>query len=186
MSLKKIGFSLQPPTLHLIYKDRATQKMRDRKVPIRLKSSVPSERVVTMLFSAHGDLLYENCSPAHMLTLIEKMRSKLASSSTTTSGEETVRMKPNTALDISFSEEEEDDPDTLLEGVDLHGDLNKISEDQLRAAKARMEEEFRKHQLRPGDEGYVWDTRKDFQPSEDAGWDEEEEEEEEDDDDDAF
>ena len=39
------------------------------------------------------------------------------------------------------------------------GDLNKVSEEELKAAKAAMELDFERHALRPGDANYVHDKR---------------------------
>ena len=39
------------------------------------------------------------------------------------------------------------------------GDLNAVSEEQLKAAKAEMDVLFQKKALRPGDPGYVHDKR---------------------------
>lgn len=55
---------------------------------------------------------------------------------------------------------------------------------ELKAAKAAMEEDFKRHQLRPGDPGYEYDRQLEFAPpTEKNEWDdssdEEEEEEEE-------
>ncbi|KXZ49924.1 hypothetical protein GPECTOR_19g375 [Gonium pectorale] len=57
-------------------------------------------------------------------------------------------------------------------------DLNKVTEVELRMAKAAMENDFRKNQLKPGDPGYVYDKQEDFgPPTEDNDWDESDEEE---------
>jgi hypothetical protein len=41
----------------------------------------------------------------------------------------------------------------------LPEDLNRVSPGELQAAKAQMEQVFAKHQLRPGDAGYVYDKQ---------------------------
>ena len=57
--------------------------------------------------------------------------------------------------------------------VDRDEDLNKVSAEHLAAAKARMEEEFRAHEIAPGDAGYVYDKQADFGGGkiESCGWD---------------
>ena len=45
-------------------------------------------------------------------------------------------------------------------------DLNLVSPEALAAAKSRMDEGFRKTQKLPGDEGFVYDVRKEFNPTE--------------------
>ena len=58
---------------------------------------------------------------------------------------------------------------------ELYGDLNRVSEKELAAAKASMEETFEKHAMRPGEVGYEYDRRVDFEPVEASGWDEDDE-----------
>jgi len=53
------------------------------------------------------------------------------------------------------------------------GDLNRVGDASLRAAKAKMDVVFDANRLKPGDEGYVYDLRVDFQPpTETSEWDE--------------
>lgn len=54
-------------------------------------------------------------------------------------------------------------------------DLNLVSPEALAAAKSRMDEGFRKTQKLPGDEGFVYDVRKEFNPTEPNEWDESDE-----------
>ena len=64
-----------------------------------------------------------------------------------------------------------------FEGVDL----NKVSQFELAMAKKRMDENFFKNRLKPGDEGYVHDKQVVFDDDDmdsDNSWDDEEEEEE--------
>lgn len=50
---------------------------------------------------------------------------------------------------------------------------------ELKAAKAAMEEDFKRHQLRPGDPGYEYDRQLEFAPpTEKNEWDDSSEEEE--------
>lgn len=55
-------------------------------------------------------------------------------------------------------------------------DLNLVSPQALAAAKVRMDEGFRKTQKLPGDEGFVYDVRKEFNPTEPNDWDESDDE----------
>ena len=52
-------------------------------------------------------------------------------------------------------------------------DLNKLDDTALKKEKAKMDVGFEKNQLRPGDAGYIYDTRKDFSQVEkvDDSWD---------------
>ncbi len=53
------------------------------------------------------------------------------------------------------------------------GDLNRASEDDLAAAKMRMNAIFEKNLKKPGSAGYVHDVRRDFdEPEEECDWDE--------------
>jgi hypothetical protein len=51
------------------------------------------------------------------------------------------------------------------------GDLQRVGPAALQAAKARMDVVFEAHKLVPGDDGYVYDVRADFAPTEESGWD---------------
>lgn len=50
-------------------------------------------------------------------------------------------------------------------------DLNLVSPEALTQAKARMDGDFKRHQKLPGDEGFVYDVRKEFHPTEANEWD---------------
>mmetsp|Transcript_1513 Transcript_1513/g.2613 ORF Transcript_1513/g.2613 Transcript_1513/m.2613 type:complete len:204 (+) Transcript_1513:303-914(+) len=78
--------------------------------------------------------------------------------------------------------EEEDAEELVLDGgggvaIDLNDpnlDLNKVSIVDLKAAKAKMDEEFIKHRKLPGEEGFQYDVQVDFQFAEGVGdWDSE-------------
>lgn len=60
--------------------------------------------------------------------------------------------------------------------VDYHSyDLNKLPPEEVKVHKDRMEGLFRQNSKLPGDEGYEYDVRKDFQPPmEKSEWDEDE------------
>lgn len=52
-------------------------------------------------------------------------------------------------------------------------DLNRVSEEDNRLAKRKMDEVFEAKRLKPGDPGFVWDKRVDFSPPEEVcDWDE--------------
>lgn len=51
------------------------------------------------------------------------------------------------------------------------GDLQRAGPAALQAAKARMEVLFEARKLKPGDPGYVYDKRVDFEPEEPSDWD---------------
>ena len=50
-------------------------------------------------------------------------------------------------------------------------DLNKVSEEELKNAKAQMEIVYNTHRLKPDDERYVYDKRVDYDPDSDSSWD---------------
>lgn len=54
-------------------------------------------------------------------------------------------------------------------------DLNLVSEDELKKVKEEMDVEFNKHRKVLGDDGFVYDVQKDFNPTEDNDWDSEDE-----------
>lgn len=51
------------------------------------------------------------------------------------------------------------------------GDLNGVTEDELLRAKALMNHEFERNRLIPGAQGYEYDRRVDFAPTEAGDWD---------------
>lgn len=56
--------------------------------------------------------------------------------------------------------------------VNSERDLNCAADEELRAAKATMEESFREHAKRPGDSDFIYDVREEFgEPVEKASWD---------------
>ena len=55
-------------------------------------------------------------------------------------------------------------------------DLNKLTPEEVQEYKNKMDEEFFKHQVNPGDEEYVYDSRKEFVPTQASPWDESDEE----------
>ena len=51
-------------------------------------------------------------------------------------------------------------------------DLNKLSPEEVQAHKNRMDELFNKHAKKPGDAGFVYDMRQEFQAGdEECSWD---------------
>jgi hypothetical protein len=50
-------------------------------------------------------------------------------------------------------------------------DLNAVSPEALDAAKAKMDERFNAHRKVLGDEDFVYDVRREFQPSRPCEWD---------------
>ena len=62
---------------------------------------------------------------------------------------------------------------TTILSPSAFADLNKASDEELKAAKDRMSVEFEKRRLRPDDPNYVWDKQVDFKPQEPSDWDEE-------------
>ncbi len=53
-----------------------------------------------------------------------------------------------------------------------YGDLNKVSEEELRKAKADMDTVFNRTRIRPNDDGYIYDKRVDFDEANmESSWD---------------
>jgi len=59
-------------------------------------------------------------------------------------------------------------------------DLNKCTDDELKAHKAAMDKKYQANQVRPGDAGYKYDTRVKYEydadQADDNSWDEDDEE----------
>ena len=70
---------------------------------------------------------------------------------------------------------------TVTIAIDGTVDLNKVSQEELQAAKDAMKVDFVRNSLKPGDEGYVWDKRVEFEVnenSEDDSWDDDDDDDE--------
>ena len=77
----------------------------------------------------------------------------------------------------------EGDKPAIKIAIDGTVDLNKVSHEELQAAKDAMKVDFVKNSLKPGDEGYIWDKRVEFNVednSEDDSWDDDSEEDDDD------
>eukprot|EP00955_Chlamydomonas_euryale_P114435 366278-Chlamydomonas_euryale.AAC.27 len=59
-------------------------------------------------------------------------------------------------------QDDNDDVGVLQLEPDIRGDLNAVTEVELRLAKAAMDAGFLANQLKPGDPGYVWDKEVEF------------------------
>ena len=55
-------------------------------------------------------------------------------------------------------------------------DLNKLTPEEVQQYKKKMDVQFNKNQINPGDEGYVYDKRVDFTQNQECPWDESDEE----------
>jgi hypothetical protein len=67
-----------------------------------------------------------------------------------------------------------DDEPKLWKSAEIsfsHSDLNKVSDEELKKAKAQMEIVYNLHRLKPDDERYVYDKRVDYDPDSDSSWD---------------
>ena len=49
--------------------------------------------------------------------------------------------------------------------------LNGLSDEELDRVKEKMEKKFSANQLKPGDDGFVYDKQVDFTPTQDCEWD---------------
>lgn len=71
-------------------------------------------------------------------------------------------------------QDQHQDQDRRQKQKQHEGDLNLASENELAAAKMRMNVIFEQNLRRPGSEGYIHDVRRDFdQAEEECDWDEE-------------
>ena len=78
----------------------------------------------------------------------------------------------------SVEKEEEEEPQNKI-AIDGTVDLNRVSQEDLKAAKAAMDTDFLKNRVKPGDENYEFDKRVEFvqaDNSDDDSWDESSEE----------
>jgi len=52
-----------------------------------------------------------------------------------------------------------------------NSELNGLSDDELDRVKEKMDKKFSANQLKPGDDGFVYDKQVDFKPTQDCEWD---------------
>ena len=62
-----------------------------------------------------------------------------------------------------FDKLEKDNAKEKTYRKDYERDLNKVDDEELAQTKAVMSVEFEAHQLKPGDEGFVYDKRVEFE-----------------------
>lgn len=75
-------------------------------------------------------------------------------------------------LELFDDELEPDDP-VQRYALDPEKDLNRVTDYELALAKAKMDQAFQAHRLKPGDPGFEYDRQLEFSaPKEEASWDE--------------
>eukprot|EP00913_Durusdinium_trenchii_P007576 g7119.t1 len=183
---RRFGLNYDPPAIILEYLEVSTGKLFHRKVAMkRLRASTDPARIAEKLRQVNRPLLTEEPSPPwsgsrqpkdleanhsirkdngvafeQIVSLVKKLQEAMQKYSTMDS-----------SADLSPGSEE----------IDYHeANLNKLSDDELARHKARMNSSFLANQMKPGDNGYVYDVRADFDAEQSCGWDSDEDEDDED------
>merc|ERR1719447_482135 len=74
------------------------------------------------------------------------------------------RSNSESSISSNYSEKSES---KMFENSQLNG----LSDDELDRVKEKMEKKFSANQLKPGDDGFVYDKQVDFTPTQDCEWD---------------
>ncbi|CAL1166425.1 unnamed protein product [Cladocopium goreaui] len=153
---RRFGLNYDPPAIILEYLEVSTGKLFHRKVALkRLRSSTDPARVAEKLRQVNRPLLTEDSGVAfeQIVSLVKKLQDSMHQKSSTASAETKV-------------------PDE----IDYHeANLNKLSDNELARHKAKMNTSFLANQMKPGDNGFVYDMRVDFPDADQScGWDSEE------------
>jgi len=150
-TVQKLGVRLSPPSLLLVYRPAAAERLRLRKMPV--KSLTPSgscTRVARELRERHHPYL-DPVPQRQLLKMLRILQESL-------SGGAVADILPRVEAEFRV------DPDE---------NLNKLSTEQLEHKKATMEDTFRRQLVRPGDADFVYDVREDFDgPKLESAWDE--------------
>ncbi|KAK7027876.1 Centrosomal protein of 19 kDa [Halocaridina rubra] len=146
----KLGIVTQPPALTLKYRGTAG-KERQRVMPIRFLNKFGTvENVIKELKTRHGQHLEKvpDIRIEKMLRIIQEVQK-------------------GRSLDEAIAIISQDFE------LDPNQDLNKLTDEDLAKKKKIMDSSFEKNQLKPGDEGYVYDKQVDFNTDNkgEAGWD---------------
>ncbi|CAK8993538.1 Centrosomal protein of 19 kDa (Cep19) [Durusdinium trenchii] len=159
---RRFGLNYDPPAIILEYLEVSTGKLFHRKVAMkRLRASTDPARIAEKLRQVNRPLLTEDNGVAfeQIVSLVKKLQEAMQKYSTMDS-----------SADLSPGSEE----------IDYHeANLNKLSDDELARHKARMNSSFLANQMKPGDNGYVYDVRADFDAEQSCGWDSDEDEDDE-------
>ncbi|KAI8612849.1 CEP19-like protein-domain-containing protein [Chytriomyces sp. MP71] len=183
---QKIGAKLIPPTLFLFFKDLNNGKYKRRKMPIRdfadnvgaqqltsdevaqnlvtrhdVLAIVPRERLVSLLekIRTHGGTLDKSRKVLKSIEPLPKLPSKMGPPPIYKESDKNVKGSKGNAGDLKVP-------------IDGSVNLNKFSDDALSKVKSKMDVDFVKHQVKPGDARFQYDKQSFGPPIEDNEWDE--------------
>ena len=184
---RSLGVMFEPPTLTLVY--AVGGKLRKRTMPVRhLQADSDPSQLAQQIIAAHPTLLSpQQISAAQITRLMGKLvahkqqqqqQPQRQGQPLDQQQQEQTAPQPRQEQEQGRQQQQSDAASAAAAvesswprsepaaaagsaGAALGdgGDLNKVSEDELKAAKAAMEVDFKKNALRPGDEGYVYDKR---------------------------
>eukprot|EP00742_Colponemidia_sp_Colp-10_P008453 GILJ01009158.1.p1 GENE.GILJ01009158.1~~GILJ01009158.1.p1 ORF type:complete len:177 (+),score=22.08 GILJ01009158.1:59-589(+) len=160
---KRFGLRYDPPVIVLEYLVPSTGKLFHHRMRVRgLTRDANSLELAELLRFRHPNFLHQDLVALNQVVrLVDKMKEHLFGATSTSSGAKTDTKSGN----------------ILSSKIDINQyDLNKVTEAELAAHKAKMQQTFELHKKRPGDPGFVYDVQREFDPEEPSGWDEEEEE----------
>lgn len=180
MKVLRLAIKFDPATIAVEYKRDG--KLYHKKLSIKRLESVPKEILIDNLIKRNKILGPEYIERKQLEKLIDKLYKRISGGDITDDNiippTATATATTNAAAAVTDDDPATDDnPDknvfTVLEKYN-EVNLNKESDEVVAKAKQEMNVVFEKNALQPGQDGYIWDVRKDFEATEDNDWDEEE------------
>lgn len=178
VKLLAVGIRTEPPCLVLEYTRRASSDGEDKKrhrtiyLHDALGTSGPVIQLAKKLAATHGSLISEGDLQKHLLKLQKLMKdgTKMPTAHQSPSENGTA---PTTSRKAVQSVNKADlgllyrDPEAALKNVDLQ-DADDLT---VKEFKSKMSETFDSNALKPGDPGYTYDRRRQFQTTKKSEWD---------------
>lgn len=126
--------------------------------------------MTSVIISRYNRLLANNVTPTQIQGILAKMQHKYAETMHHKDFEPAVATAEADATPSPHENKSSGSKQTSLGVGD--GDLQKVSEEQLKAAKQVMDVAFQAARLRPGEPGYEYDRRVEFEADDDSNsWD---------------
>jgi len=175
---KRYALRFNPPSVVLEYRDASKSRLRTVKL-LGLAADSDVERLATKVIRSFPRALdRRTINREQVKRLVQRLKDYETQKGTETE-------KSAAEAEIRGNTEEAEPEEFDLEGggadIDLNDpnlDLNKVSIADLKAAKAKMEQQFIQHRKLPGEDGFQYDVQVDFQFAEGTGdWDSDEDSE---------
>ncbi|KAH9514630.1 Centrosomal protein of 19 kDa [Bulinus truncatus] len=153
LEILKCGVRFEPPTLVINYKDRKSNKIRRRSMPLRnfSKNSVVDRVMQELESDSHHSKFIRLMSAAQLQRLLTIIKDKLSGMS----------------LEASIARND------LMDEINPEENLNKVDPETLQRKKLLMDSSFEKKRIKPGDPEFQYNVEVEFEEAtiETSGWD---------------